>query len=84
MVQIDDIEDILEEKMGLPLRNGVELDQREGRSRIREDVKEEGASGGSGEVKFEGFVSLVCGAPIERSTAPLCNTVSLRSTPQGG
>ena len=46
-------------------------------------MKEEDASGGSGEAKFEGFVSLVCGAPIERSTAPLCNTVSYLDPTRG-
>ena len=58
MVQIDDIEDILKEKMGLPLQNGVKLDLREGRSRIREEEeeeeKDEGASGGSARLNLKG------------------------------
>jgi hypothetical protein len=39
---MDDIEDILKEKMGLPLQNWVQLDLREGRSRIIDDNYEGG------------------------------------------
>ena len=49
LIQIDDIENILEEKMGLPLQNASKTESKRG-----EEEKDEGASGGSARLNLKG------------------------------